>query len=86
MLASPGRIRAESEKAGLAVAHAHPFGLDYAETLRRWRQRFMARVAEVRALGYSDSFIGMWEFYLAYCEAGFQTRCTDVYHFEFSRS
>ncbi len=86
MLASPSRIRAEAGRAGLDVGHAYAFGLDYAETLRRWRARFMERVADVRALGHSDAFVRMWEFYLAYCEAGFEARCTDVYHFQFSRS
>jgi cyclopropane-fatty-acyl-phospholipid synthase len=85
MLASPARIRTEATRAGLDVGHAYAFGPDYAETLRRWRERFMERAADVRALGHSDAFVRMWEFYLAYCEAGFETRCTDVYHFQLSR-
>jgi cyclopropane-fatty-acyl-phospholipid synthase len=47
---------------------------DYAYTVRDWRTRFMQRVDEVKALGFDDSFIRMWEFYLAYCEAGFEER------------
>lgn len=46
-------------------------GPSYAITLRRWRERFLARLAEVRALGYDERFIRLWEFYLAYCEAGY---------------
>ena len=36
----------------------------------------------MRALGYDERFIRMWDFYLAYCEAGFDTLCTDVHQFE----
>lgn len=46
----------------------------YAETLRRWRHEFLARIDHVRRLGYSDAFIRLWEFYLCYCEAGFEER------------
>ena len=86
MLATPARIREEAARAGLEVTQAEPFGADYAETLRRWRHQFTAELPAIHALGYPESFIRMWEFYLAYCEAGFATRCTDVYHFQLSRS
>lgn len=46
----------------------------YARTLREWRGRFIDRVDEVRALGFDDRFVRMWEFYLASCEATFATR------------
>lgn len=49
-------------------------GPHYAETLRRWRANFQARLDEVRALGYPESFVRLWEFYLSYCEAGFEER------------
>ena len=45
----------------------------YALTLRAWRERFMARLDEVRALGFDERFIRMWEYYLALSEAGFAT-------------
>ncbi len=48
----------------------------YAETLRRWRAAFMSKLDEVRALGLPDDFIRMWEYYLAYTEAGFEERMT----------
>jgi cyclopropane-fatty-acyl-phospholipid synthase len=82
MLPSPRRFREEAGRRGLAVVGDHAFGRDYAETLRRWRQGFMQRLPEVRALGYDMRFVRMWEFYLAYCEAGFDTLCTDVHQFE----
>jgi cyclopropane-fatty-acyl-phospholipid synthase len=39
----------------------------------------------MRALGYEERFLRTWEFYLAYCEAGFASGCTDVHHFEIAR-
>jgi cyclopropane-fatty-acyl-phospholipid synthase len=49
-------------------------GPHYATTLRHWRERFFNQIDHVRALGYSEAFIRLWEFYLCYCEAGFQER------------
>ena len=49
------------------------FGADYAETLRRWRAAFLQRQAEVLALGFDQRFLRIWEFYLCYCEAAFDT-------------
>jgi cyclopropane-fatty-acyl-phospholipid synthase len=46
----------------------------YATTLARWRATFFLRVDAVRALGFDDRFIRMWDFYLATCEAAFRTR------------
>jgi cyclopropane-fatty-acyl-phospholipid synthase len=56
----------------------HAFGLDYAETLRRWHQVFDYVAPEVKAQGFDDRFMRTWRFYLAYCEAGFRARATDV--------
>jgi len=46
----------------------------YARTLREWRRCFFANIEEVRTLGFSDTFIRMWEYYLCYCEGGFAER------------
>ncbi|HET7386149.1 MAG TPA: cyclopropane-fatty-acyl-phospholipid synthase family protein [Nocardioidaceae bacterium] len=53
-------------------------GQHYAHTLRLWRQRFCANWPQVRALGFDERFRRMWEFYLAYCEAGFRVGYLDV--------
>ncbi len=53
------------------------FGQHYAHTLRLWRERFLANWDEVEALGFDDTFRRMWEFYLAYCEAGFRSGYLD---------
>ena len=46
----------------------------YAITLREWRRRFFENIEKVRSLGFSDTFIRMWEYYLCYCEGGFAER------------
>jgi hypothetical protein len=53
-------------------------GQHYAHTLRLWRSRFLASWPQVNALGFDDTFRRMWEFYLAYCEAGFRAGYLDV--------
>jgi cyclopropane-fatty-acyl-phospholipid synthase len=58
----------------LTLAHLEDIGPHYARTLKLWRERFLARQADVRRLGYSDSFLRMWEYYLCYCEGGFEER------------
>jgi len=55
----------------LRLIHLEDLTPHYARTLRLWRQRFFANLDQVRALGYPESFIRLWEFYLCYCEAGF---------------
>ena len=58
----------------LYVESAENIGMHYAETLRRWRERFLDRTDAVRELGFDDRFVRMWEFYLAYCEGAFLAR------------
>lgn len=81
MLPSPSRFRAMAEKHGLRVVAEKSFGKDYAETLRRWRVQFMKTLDQVKNQGFDDAFVRTWEFYLAYCEAGFQYASTDVIQF-----
>ncbi|MDX1540648.1 MAG: class I SAM-dependent methyltransferase, partial [Geminicoccaceae bacterium] len=54
------------------------FGLDYARTLNDWNRRFQAAWHEIRQMGFDDRFKRLWDFYLAYCEAGFRVGFTDV--------
>ncbi len=58
----------------LRLVHLEDITQHYARTLAHWRQAFMARLDEVRALGRDDEFIRGWEYYLAYSEAGFSER------------
>lgn len=58
----------------LRLSHLEDLTPNYAETLKHWRLRMFANVEKVRALGYPEEFIRMWEFYLRYCEGGFRER------------
>ncbi|KGN31343.1 cyclopropane-fatty-acyl-phospholipid synthase [Knoellia sinensis KCTC 19936] len=70
---------------GLRRQAVHAFGTDYAETLHRWRQQFTEAWPRVEALGFDDTFRRKWEFYLAYCEAGFSTGYLDVAQISLAR-
>ena len=85
LLPSPQVFRAEAGRAGLEVVNELAFGRDYAETLRRWRADFLSRESQVRRLGFDTRFMRIWEFYLAYCEAAFDTGNTDVIQFTLRR-
>ena len=77
-LPSPSAFRAQAAAVGLQVEEEHAFGLDYAETLKRWREAFLAQRTEVLALGFDTRFMHIWEFYLCYCEAAFMEKNIDV--------
>jgi cyclopropane-fatty-acyl-phospholipid synthase len=85
LLPSPQAFRAQAAKAGLVVANECAFGADYAETLRRWRADFLKHDAQVMRLGFDARFMRIWEFYLAYCEAAFDTGNTNVMQFTLQR-
>ena len=55
-------------------------GPHYAKTLAEWRKNFLGRLADVRLLGYPEIFIRMWDFYLCYCEGGFEERALGDVH------
>ena len=80
-LPSPGAIRSHVEAAGGAfVQSMHSFGYNYAETLRRWADRFNAAGDAVDALGFDATFRRKWNYYFSYCEAGFDADLIDVQH------
>jgi len=85
MLPSPSQFRAQAEKAGLRVINELAFGLDYAETLRRWRERFLHQEPQVLEQGFDQRFMRLWEFYLGYCEAAFATDNCNVIQFTLQR-
>ena len=74
-----------TRRTDLQLSGLQDIGLDYARTLCDWRERFLARLGDVRALGYPDEFIRMWEWYLAYCEAGFRERATSTVQLVFDK-
>ncbi|MBT6211922.1 MAG: class I SAM-dependent methyltransferase [Woeseia sp.] len=60
----------------MRVIHLEDIGPHYAATLGHWHERFLARIDEVRQLGYSENFIRMWQYYFCYCESAFVERAT----------
>lgn len=69
----------------MRLVHAEDFGPHYARTLKEWRGNFIDNLPRIRALGMDDYFLRMWEYYLAYCEAGFAERQIGVSQLVMSR-
>ena len=78
-------LESKSRHCDLALTHLEDFGHSYALTLQAWRKRFMAHLPQVRALGFDERFIRLWEFYLAYCEGGFRERAIGVAQLLFAK-
>ena len=85
MLPSPDALRTIATGQGLGFETVRTFALSYAETLRRWRERFQARWPAIAAQGFDERFRRMWEYYLAYCEGGFRAGTIDVGQFRLTR-
>ena len=66
--------KAIAKATDLRLTHLEDITPHYARTLREWRQRFFADIETVRKMGYPETFIRMWEYYLCYCEGGFAER------------
>lgn len=78
MLPSPAVLVDHVRRAGLALDRWVSFGNSYALTLQRWQRRFQEAWPLIRTQGFDDRFKRMWEYYLAYCEAGFRAGAIDV--------
>jgi cyclopropane-fatty-acyl-phospholipid synthase len=74
----PSMLDAAARGTDLAAVALRDFGLHYAETLRRWRSNLAVRHDDARALGLDEEFLRLWDFYLCYCEAGFEERVVSV--------
>jgi len=85
VLPSRAALAREVADAGLIWFGDEGFGRHYADTLSVWRERFAVARARIEALGYPDRFRRMWDFYLAYCEAGFRTGRTDLLQISIGR-
>lgn len=83
MLPPVSRIEAEAALAGLTLCHRQSFGDSYARTLQGWRHRFLRSWSSIEPLGFDRRFRRMWDYYLAYCEAGFAHGAIDVSLFKF---
>jgi len=86
MLPSPSVFRRQAAKAGLVVGDAFAFGRDYARTLAEWSANFEQRWPTIETQGFDERFRRLWCFYLAYCQAGFNSGCTDVLQFELAHA
>ncbi|MBP6700257.1 MAG: class I SAM-dependent methyltransferase [Halioglobus sp.] len=69
----------------LQMVHLRDITRDYALTLAHWRERFLEAQAAVRQLGFDQTFVRMWEFYLAYCEGGFRERIIGTVQLAFAK-
>jgi len=67
-----------SRQTALNLVHLEDFGQDYSRTLRHWRDNLRLARSELTALGYDETFQRLWEFYLCYCQGGFEERTIGV--------
>ena len=70
--------KAMAEASTLHLDNLEQHGQDYAQTLDRWRQTLLGRRQELLGLGYDDTFVRKWEYYFAYCQAGFAANIIDL--------
>lgn len=85
-LITPGAVlQSVARVTDLRLLHLEDLAPHYARTLRLWRERFVARIDDVRRLGFPETFIRLWEYYLCYCEAAFTERLVGTVQMQFAR-
>jgi cyclopropane-fatty-acyl-phospholipid synthase len=82
MLPTKQIIAREAAGAGLRPVRTASFGSSYARTIEEWRRRFETAWPAIEPLGFDRRFKRMWEYYLAYCQAGFEAGAIDVSFFK----
>jgi cyclopropane-fatty-acyl-phospholipid synthase len=85
MLPSPQILKTLGERFGVPVIRERIFGEDYAKTLATWRNNFRTAWPNLKQLGFDERFRRLWEYYLAYCEAGFRSGNIDVRQVVFAK-
>ncbi len=85
MLPSPEVLKTLGDRFGIPVIRERIFGQDYAKTLATWRNNFRTAWPNLKPLGFDDRFRRLWEYYLAYCEAGFLSGNIDVRQVVFAK-
>lgn len=78
MLPTKTLMREHVARSGLRLVEHEFFAASYATTLSVWRSRFQAAWPQLQAMGYDENFRRVWDYYLAYCEAGFRLDALDV--------
>ena len=86
MLPSPSVFKQQAARAGLVVGDAFAFGRDYSRTLAEWSANFEQQWPAIETQGFDERFRRLWRFYLAYCQAGFNSGATDVMQFELAHA
>jgi cyclopropane-fatty-acyl-phospholipid synthase len=85
MLPTKSILENISRQVGLDVVSMRAFGQSYARTLAMWRESFHASWSSLSHLGFDQRFRNMWDYYLCYCQAGFEMGCIDVVHLQVRR-
>jgi cyclopropane-fatty-acyl-phospholipid synthase len=86
LIPSIGALNTAVNKTGdMHLLDVKDFGKDYARTLSLWRDAFNKKIGQVKELGFDDSFIRKWNYYLSYCEAGFTMRNISVVQMIYTR-
>ncbi|MEM8843857.1 MAG: cyclopropane-fatty-acyl-phospholipid synthase family protein [Pseudomonadota bacterium] len=78
-------MKSTSKHTDLDLYSTKSFAESYAKTLEIWFQRFISQRNQVIELGYPQSFLRLWEYYLKYCQAGFENRVIDVHQIAFKK-
>jgi cyclopropane-fatty-acyl-phospholipid synthase len=86
MLPTISIIACEAERAGLRLMSSEFFGDSYARTLEAWRYCFKNAWPQIKELGFDDRFGRMWDYYLAYCQAGFACKALEVGLYKLKRA
>ena len=85
ILPTPGIMQRETAGVGLQLVSTEFFGASYARTLEQWHRRFQAAWPAIERLGFDKRFKRMWEYYLAYCRAGFEAGVVNVGLYQLTR-
>lgn len=78
MLPSVTALKSKINEHQFELVDMQLFGKDYAQTLREWHDNFVAHWDEIKPLGFDETFYRLWQYYLAYCEGGFEHGSIDV--------
>ncbi len=85
MLPTDDLVRLRARQAGLDVHEASGFAPSYARTLAAWRERFEQQWEVIKESGFDPSFRRLWNYYLVYCETGFESGALDVKHYRLGK-
>jgi cyclopropane-fatty-acyl-phospholipid synthase len=86
LLPSVAAINSSINRTGdMTMIDLKDLGIDYAKTLKLWYDQFNLSLGKVKSLGFDDTFIRKWNYYLCYCEAAFAMRNINVMHLVYSR-